>query len=96
MKQTGVRTIKTGRRQRGASVGLLPHLKSVCLFHVWLPGCCIHPILYLKTVAPLWLLDPRSKILATGLNTNKKILLRTKTCECAQCWVQGWGGPRQD
>ena len=27
-------------------------------FHVWLPGCCIHPILYFKIVAPLLVFGP--------------------------------------
>ena len=27
-------------------------------FHVWLAGCCIHPILCLKMWPPLWLLAP--------------------------------------
>jgi len=27
-------------------------------FHVWLPGCCIHPILYFKNVPPLLVFGP--------------------------------------
>jgi len=27
-------------------------------FHVWPPGCCIHPIMYLKNVPPFWFLAP--------------------------------------
>jgi len=67
------RTIKTGRRQRGASGALTPHLKSVPLFHVWSPVCCIHPIFFLN-VAPLWFLTLRCEILATGLNANPENL----------------------
>ena len=45
-------------------------------FHVWPPGCCIHPILYFKNVPPpfgFWPLfvvfgPPCCQILATGLN----------------------------
>jgi len=37
------------RRQRGSSSARPPHLRYVCPpFHVWSPGCSIHPILYLK------------------------------------------------
>jgi len=37
----------------GTSGARPPHLKSVPpLFHVWPPGCCIHPILYLKKWPP--------------------------------------------
>ena len=35
--------------------------------HVFPPSCCIHPILYLKNVAPLWGWYPCCEILATGL-----------------------------
>jgi len=27
-------------------------------FHVWPPGCCIHPIQYFKNVPPFWFLAP--------------------------------------
>ena len=38
-----------------------PHLKSVPpLFHVWPSGCCIHPILYFKNVAPFCFFAPPS------------------------------------
>jgi len=75
MKQTGIHTIKTGHRQRGASGTLPAHLKSVHPFHVWPPGCCIHPILYLKKVpTPSGFWPPRCEILATGLNTNPENL----------------------
>jgi len=53
--QKNIRTIKKGRRQRGASGALPPHLKSVPSFRVWPQGYCIHPILYLKNVSPLFL-----------------------------------------
>ena len=35
-----------------------PHLKSVLPFHVWPPGCCIHPIQYFKNVSPLPVFGP--------------------------------------
>jgi len=30
-------------------------------FHVWYPGCCIHPILYLKDVTSLVVLAPTAE-----------------------------------
>jgi len=43
---------KQGRRQRGGS-GARPLVWNRCLpFHGWPTGCCIHPILYFKNVAP--------------------------------------------
>jgi len=42
----------------GASGARPPHLKSVPPFHVWPPGCYIHPILYFKNVAPLLVFGP--------------------------------------
>jgi len=49
-----------GHRQRGGQWCPAPHLKSVLPpFHVWPPGCCIHPIQYLKNVPPpFWFLAP--------------------------------------
>ena len=35
-----------------------PHLKSVPPFHVWPPGCCVHPIQYFQNVAPLLVFGP--------------------------------------
>jgi len=33
------------------------------------PGCCIHPVLYLKNVAPLWFLSPLLRNPGDGLAT---------------------------
>jgi len=43
----------------GGSGARPPHLKSVSPpFHVWPPGCCIHPIQYFQNVAPLLIFGP--------------------------------------
>ena len=42
----------------GASGARPHHLKSVPPFHVWPPGCCIHPIQYFKNVPPLLVSGP--------------------------------------
>jgi len=60
-----------------------PHLKSGPPFHVWSPGCCIYPILYLKNIAPLMVFGaPCCEILATGLNKNKQNYVANKKYEC--------------
>jgi len=41
-----------GRRQRGASGAGPPFEIGAPPFNVWLPSCCIHPILYFLNVAP--------------------------------------------
>jgi len=41
-----------GRRQRGGSGAGSPFDICSPSFHVWSPGCCIHPMLYFKNVAP--------------------------------------------
>jgi len=41
-----------GRRQRGASGAATPIWNWCPSFHVWPPGCYIHPILYFKNVSP--------------------------------------------
>jgi len=55
------------RRHRGGQCPPL-YLKSVPPFHVWLLGCCIHPIMYyvFKNVSPLVVSPPCCKILARG------------------------------
>ena len=58
----------TGPSPAGGS-GARPLILNLCpSFHVWLPGCCIHPILYLKYVPPpLVLFGPTCcEILTTG------------------------------
>jgi len=53
----------TGPSPAGGS-GARPPILNLCpSFHVWLPGCCIHPILYLKYVPPplLFLARPAAK-----------------------------------
>jgi len=42
----------------GGSGARPPYLKSVAPFHVWTPGCCIHPILYLNNVIPFVVFGP--------------------------------------
>jgi len=43
---------KQSRRQRGGQWCLAPFWNWCPPFHVWPTGCCIHPILYLKNLAP--------------------------------------------
>ena len=43
---------RQGRRQRGGSGAQLPIWNRYTPFHVWPPGCCLHPILYFKNVIP--------------------------------------------
>ena len=43
-----------GYRQQGEQwCSVLPFTICVLPFHVWHPGCCMHPILYFKNVTPL-------------------------------------------
>jgi len=55
-----VARVQQGRRVRGGSGAWPHHLKSVPPpFYVGPTGCCIHPILYFKNVAPpFWFLAP--------------------------------------
>jgi len=51
--------LSQGRRQRGGQWCPAPAFEiGAPLFHVWLPGCCIHPILYFKNVPPLLVFGP--------------------------------------
>jgi len=73
-------SFEQGRHQRGTSGARLPHLKSVPPFHVWPPGCCIHPIVYLKNVPPLRFSPPCCEILATCLHLSLGIeVLRSRS-----------------
>jgi len=57
-----------GRHYREEQWCPVPPFK-ICapLFHVWPPGCCIHPILYWKMCPPCGFWHPCCEILATGL-----------------------------
>jgi len=63
-----------------------PHIQNLCPpISCLAPGCCIHPILYLKNVLPLVIFgSPGCEILATGLcqiqetGMNVRIYLITK------------------
>jgi len=60
-----------------------PPFKICAPFHVWPPGCCIHPILYLKMLPPLWFLPPAAKPGDGSEYKPRKFMLRTKAYECA-------------
>ena len=54
-----------GRRQRGGQwCPALPFEIGAPSFRVWPPDCCIHPILYLKNLAPLLVFGPSFWFLA--------------------------------
>ena len=66
-----------------------PHLKYVFPFHIWPPGCCIHPTLYLKNVAPLvFFCPPCCEILAMGLNKNRENLCCEQTHVSVLIWFE--------
>jgi len=45
----------------GGASGARPPIWNMCPpFHVWPPGCCIHPIKYSQNVTPFWFLAPPS------------------------------------
>jgi len=59
MKETGICFVHKNRSSPAWGKWCpSPHLKCVPPFHVWPPGCCIHPILYLKMIPPLRCLSP--------------------------------------
>jgi len=82
----------------GASGALPPRLKSVPPFHVWLTGCCIHPILQFENVAPLRVFcPPCCFILATGLTrTRNSAGARTRPANAGTRNPRGLTRPAQD
>jgi len=52
-----ITTKSQGRRQRETSARP-PFQICAPPFHVWPPGCCMHPIFCLRNVDPLWVLAP--------------------------------------
>ena len=71
--------------QRGASGVRSYHLKNVSShFHVWDPGYCVHPILYLKKVPPLsYIWPPFCEFLATDLARPSE---NQSTAITSWCW----------
>jgi len=55
-----------------------PHLKYVPLISCLAPGCCIHPILYLKNVPSLWFLAPLQRNPGDGSNLTVPTLNATE------------------
>jgi len=72
---------QTGSSPAGGPVVPAPPFEiGAAPFHVWPPGCCIHPILYFKNVAPLlffcpsiWFLAPLLLNLGDGPATRDEI-----------------------
>jgi len=55
---------------RGEASGVRHLIQNLCLtFHVRPLGYCIHPILYLKTVPPLWFCLPPLRNPGDGLDS---------------------------
>ena len=67
-----------------------PHIWNLCFpFYVWLPGCCIHPILYLKMCPPCGFCPPLRWNPGDGPGSSWKALESVAGVRCWQPPVTG-------
>jgi len=78
--------------------GAQPSIWNLCpLFHVWPPGCCIHPILYLKNVAPLLVFGLPAGNLGDGPGFSDPLRQTWRNGLLKQLYepISGWKSPIQ-